>query len=150
MRKRFFEDFQVGMKFSGRAPGLSKGEITSFAQKWDPQPFHTDEAAATASQYGGLIASGFQTMLLLFGPFVNEVLINSEADGSPGLREVRWHKPLRAGVAFDTVAEITGKSTSRSRPEIGFIAVRLEGRDDDGQLICSIETDIMVRRNPDS
>ena len=36
-------------------------EIVDFARKYDPQPFHTDEAAGERSIYGGLIASGWHT-----------------------------------------------------------------------------------------
>jgi hypothetical protein len=44
---------------------VTKDEITSFAARFDPQPFHLDqEAAACSCLFGGLIASGWHTAAL--------------------------------------------------------------------------------------
>ncbi|MFB3102679.1 MAG: MaoC/PaaZ C-terminal domain-containing protein, partial [Alphaproteobacteria bacterium] len=55
----YFEEFYVGQKFTTEPVVLSESEIIAFAEKYDPQPLHTDKAAAGKSIYGGLIASGF-------------------------------------------------------------------------------------------
>ena len=39
---------------------LDAQQITDFARRFDPQPYHLDEAAAAASIFGGLCASGWQ------------------------------------------------------------------------------------------
>ena len=42
----YFEDFYVGQKFhSAGSARVSAEEIKEFGQKYDPQPFHLDEAA---------------------------------------------------------------------------------------------------------
>ena len=41
-----------------RTMAMPLEEVLDFARRWDPQPFHTDEARAKESPYGGLIASG--------------------------------------------------------------------------------------------
>ena len=61
MKKIYFEDFKVGQVIELGSCTVSKDEIIAFARKFDPQPFHIDEAAAERSIYGGLIASGMHT-----------------------------------------------------------------------------------------
>ena len=55
--RRYFDDIPVGYQSVVGAWTLERDEVVAFARIWDPQPFHTDEAAAEASIYGGLTAS---------------------------------------------------------------------------------------------
>ena len=48
----YFEDFPVGYSFTTDHYLVLKDEIIDFAQQWDPQPFHIDEAAAEDYPYG--------------------------------------------------------------------------------------------------
>ena len=56
--KYYWEDFRVGEVHQIGEKRVDKDEIVAFGRQFDPQPFHVDEAAAKASMYGGLIASG--------------------------------------------------------------------------------------------
>jgi acyl dehydratase len=58
------EDLAVGQRYAGRTVGLDGDAIRAFAGAFDPQPFHLDEAAAQASVFGRLVASGWHTMAL--------------------------------------------------------------------------------------
>jgi acyl dehydratase len=71
---RYFEDFKVGEVIEGGARTVTRDEIVAFAREFDPQPFHTDEAAARQSIYGGLIASGWHTAALMI---LNSAVENS-------------------------------------------------------------------------
>ena len=62
---RYFEDFKPGDVIELGSRTISKERILAFAREFDPQPFHTDEEAATRSIYGGLLASGWHTGSLL-------------------------------------------------------------------------------------
>ena len=44
----FFEDIRVGDKYALGRHTFIAAEIKSFAARFDPQPFHVDEAAAQA------------------------------------------------------------------------------------------------------
>ncbi len=63
---RYFDDFSVGEVIKGRSATLTEAQIIDFALTYDPQSFHIDVNAAAESHFGGLIASGFQTMGLCF------------------------------------------------------------------------------------
>jgi len=77
--------------------------ILDFALRYDPQPFHLDVEAARASNYGGLIASGFQTMALGFRVFLDLASSAPAAWARPGstscagrARAAGRHHPQRA------------------------------------------------------
>lgn len=54
MQLRYYEDYHLGDIIVADTYNVGKDEMVEFANKWDPQPFHTDEEAVKASIYGGL------------------------------------------------------------------------------------------------
>ena len=58
MTREHFEDVTVGETHEFGSRDVTHEEIVGFADRYDPQPFHTDRAAAEDSMFGGLIASG--------------------------------------------------------------------------------------------
>ena len=61
LKERYFEDYRTGEVFEIGDYLITREEIVDFASRYDPQPFHVDEAAARDSIFGGLIASGWMT-----------------------------------------------------------------------------------------
>jgi acyl dehydratase len=51
-----FEDLIVGTSSEIGKHTFTREEIVEFAQKFDPQPFHLDEAEAEKSPFRGLVA----------------------------------------------------------------------------------------------
>ncbi|HVC02682.1 MAG TPA: MaoC family dehydratase [Steroidobacteraceae bacterium] len=92
-----FRDFVAGAHFQSAHRDVGKDEIIAFARRYDPQPFHVDPAAAAASRWGGLIASGWLTCAVAMELAVTSVLTGSESIGSPGVDELRWQRPVRPG-----------------------------------------------------
>src|SRR5256712_574205 len=79
--------------------------ILEFARFYDPQLFHTDPEAAKATIYGGLIASGLQTIALTFKLYFETGVLSACSLGSPGLDEVRWKAPVRPGDTLRVVVD---------------------------------------------
>jgi len=48
-----FEDMEVGSVMECGEHTFTHDEIVEFAERFDPQPFHVDDAAAAASPFGG-------------------------------------------------------------------------------------------------
>lgn len=92
-----FRDFVAGARFQSAHRDVGEDEIIAFARRYDPQPFHVDPAAAAASRWGGLIASGWLTCAVAMELAVTSVLTGSESIGSPGVDELRWQRPVRPG-----------------------------------------------------
>ncbi|WP_353839021.1 MaoC/PaaZ C-terminal domain-containing protein [Mesorhizobium sp.] len=61
MVERYLEDFAVGQTFGSGRIVVEKEDIKAFAAKFDPQPFHVDEATAQETIFRGLAASGWHT-----------------------------------------------------------------------------------------
>ena len=85
MPTRYFEDFKVGDVVEAGSRKVTKEEIVAFAREFDPQPFHTDEAAAKETIYGGLIASGWHSGSMLMRMFYEAVFRDAASMGSPGI-----------------------------------------------------------------
>jgi acyl dehydratase len=135
------------MKFAEITPGrvivlgpasLDTVSMLEFARAWDPQWFHTDVARATASRWGGLIASGWQSCALAMKLAVEQVLDGSESFGSPGLDYVKWLAPLRPGDAVTLTMTVEESRRSRSRSDLGVVRWRWELRNQRGETVVDL------------
>jgi len=120
----YFEDLHPGMKFeSTRAYKVTAEEIKQFAESYDPQPFHLDEAAGESSFFQGLAASGWLTAAIVMRLRVESIHIAGGMIGA-GVEEIRWTQPVRPGDSLRTEAEILNVRRSASRPEFGVVRSR--------------------------
>ena len=115
----YFDDLPKGYTFETGSRTLSEDDILTFARQWDPQSFHTDPEAAKASPYGGLIASGFQTMLTAFNLILDANVWSEASMGSPGMENLRWVRPVRPGDTLRVKAVATSSIPSKSRDDRG-------------------------------
>ena len=79
-----FEDLTPGRVFELGTIVVDHDEMLAFARRFDPQPFHVDEAAGRESIFKGLAASGWFTASLWMRAYVDGVLNRSRSLGSPG------------------------------------------------------------------
>jgi acyl dehydratase len=119
----YLEDLQVGQRFSSGTYQMTEERMKAFAAEFDPQPFHLDEAAAEASIFKGLAASGWHTAAVAMRLMVTGEL--SFANGLIGLGgEIAWPRPTRPGDVLRVESEIVGIRPSRSKPNQGIVSVR--------------------------
>jgi acyl dehydratase len=115
---RYWEDFRVGQTFDLGSVSIDGDEMVRFAERFDPQPFHVDPVAAKDTSFGGLIASGWFTGSLFMRLYVDAVLAGAASQGSPGMSELRWLSPVRAGDVLTgrlTVLDVAPSSTKQDR-----------------------------------
>jgi acyl dehydratase len=147
MPEIYLDDLRPGQTFALGQRKVTRAEIVEFATAWDPQPFHLDEAAAQASIYGQLIASGWHTACIFMRLFADGLLNRSAALGSPGLDELRWLKPVYAGDSLDARVEILEVRPSRSRPDRGAARIRCVVSNQRGdEVLTMIATVMFLRR----
>ena len=120
----YYEDLYPGMKFnSNRSYKVTAEEIKSFAENYDPQPFHLDESAGESSFFKGLAASGWLTAAIVMRLRVESIQIAGGMIGA-GVEEMRWTQAVRPGDSLRTEAEILIVRLSASRPDFGVVQSR--------------------------
>ena len=121
MARYAFEDFHVGQLIEIGRRTVTSEEIIAFASQFDPQPFHLSEDAGRRSIYGSLIASGWHTVAMVMRMSCDAYLLDSLSMGSPGVDELRWLKPVRAGDTIRAQFEVIDIRPSKSKPDRGIV-----------------------------
>lgn len=147
-KKWYFEDFEVGHTIEVGSRTISEDEIIDFARQYDPQPFHVDRDAAAASIYGGLISSGWQTVLLMMRAMVDGYLRDSSSQGSPGMDEVRWLKPVRPGDTLTFSSTVLAVKPSTSKPDRGVVQSQWTARNQHGEVVATLKGMGLFLRRP--
>src|SRR6185312_3576411 len=141
----YLEDLDVGRRFTSATHAIDEAQIKAFATQFDPQPFHLDDAAAKATLFGGLAASGWHTAAITMKLLVESGLpLSGGIIGSGG--EISWPKPTRPGDTLSVVSEIEDVNPSRSRPDRGMIRVRSETRNQRGETVQILIAKLVVPR----
>lgn len=145
---RYFEDFKAGDRFESASLTISERLILEYARFYDPQVFHTDPEAAKATVYGGLIASGLQTIGIAFKLFFETGVLSACSLGSPGLDEIRWKAPVRPGDTLRVVAEILEARPSSSKPDRGLVRILYTMLNQRGETVTTLIGNQLCRRRP--
>ena len=148
-RARYFEDFKAGDRVESATLTVSETLIVEFARFYDAQVFHTDPEAARATVYGGLIASGLQTIALTFKLFLETGTVAASSLGSPGLDEIRWKTPVRPGDVLHVVAEVLETRASTSKPDRGIVRVLYTTLNQHGEAALTMIGNQLLRRRPE-
>lgn len=142
-----FDELSIGQGFAFGRFSLSQAEIIAYAEKYDPQPFHTDpEAAKSAPLFGGLVASGLHTMGACFGLVMGSGLFREISLGGNNINTT-WPAPLRPDEEVAVTSVVESLKPSRSRPELGVAVVRYIGtRVADGVVVIEMVGTHFLRR----
>ena len=150
---RYFEDLTPGETVTVGTYELTREEIISFAEQFDPQPFHTDEDAAVDSLFGQLVASGLHTLCISVRLFVTEFVAkpNGVANmGGLGMDELRWHEPVVPGDVLSLSITVQGKRPSTSTESRGYVEFeRVVHRNENEAVLSFNSHNIIERRPPD-
>lgn len=145
---KYLEDFAPGQVFQFRTAPLSAESIKAFAREWDPQRLHTDEDYATTI-HGGLIASGFQTMLEVFKPVMAELMAGVANIGGIGFDNLRWLRPVRPDEPLDIEMTVNSITPSRSKPDRGVMHYTVIAKNPRGEAVFTTDTSVMIQRKSD-
>jgi acyl dehydratase len=144
----YFEDFPPGDVRESPARTVSREEMLAFARQFDPQPFHTDEQAASTTLYGGLIASGWHTVAILMRLMWDTFLADAASLGSPGVDEVRWLKPVRPGDTLRARFTVIEAVPSRRKPDRGVVRSVSEVVNQHGEVVMTLRGLGLFARRP--
>lgn len=143
---KFFEDIEVGEKYSTPARTVTEADILNFAGlSGDFNAIHTDEVFCRQLGLPGRIAHGLLTLSILTG--LNERVGFTEGTilAFLGMNNLSFGKYVTPGDTIHAEVEVTGKRES-SKPGRGIVISRLTGVNQDGDTVLGCETAIMIRR----
>jgi acyl dehydratase len=144
----YFEDFYVGQTFASLGGAkVTAEEIKDFAQKYDPQPFHLDEAAGEGSFFKGLAASGWLTAAIVMRLRVQAVPVAGGMIGA-GVEEIRWTLPVRPGDVIHTEIEVLGVRHSNTRKGFGVVRTRTQVYNQRNELVMRSTVNFLAPMKP--
>ncbi|MFA5495365.1 MAG: MaoC family dehydratase [Porticoccaceae bacterium] len=141
---RYFEDYIPGEVHEFGEIAVDEADIIAFARQYDPQYFHTDPAKARDSLFGGLIASGFHTGAMVMRLLVDHYLSAAAGMGSPGLDELRWPNPVRAGDRLWIRIATLDAKRSRSKPDRGVVSMLVEAFNQREEMVMTFKAAVFV------
>ncbi len=144
----YFDDLPKGYSFETATRTLSEDDIIGFARQWDPLPFHIDPDGAKASPYGGLIASGFHSLLTAYALTLKANVWREAAMGSPGIDSLRWIRPVRPGDTLRVRIEVTSSTPSQSRPDRGRTGFQHTVLNQNGEVVMTYHCVSILARRP--
>src|SRR5436305_1892721 len=143
----YLEDLHVGQQFVSDSYCMEESRIKSFAEEFDPQPFHLDDAAARSTIFQGLSASGWHTAAVAMRLLVTGGL--PLANGIIGLGgELAWPKPTRSGDTLRVESEVLEILPSRSKPNQGIVKVQSTTLNQDGEAVHVFTSKVLVFKRP--
>lgn len=147
----YFEDLVVGQKARFGRYEVTSEEVRSFAERYDPQPFHLSDQAAARTHFGRISASGWHTCAMVMAMIVENMRAHPQAGlGGIGIDELRWLKPVYPGDTLTCESELLEKKRSRSKPQMGSFRIRLTAFNQQQEPVMSyINTALIATRDPE-
>jgi acyl dehydratase len=141
----YFDDLKVGERFESEAYQVTEEAIIEFAREFDVQAFHLDRAAAKATVFDGLAASGWHTAAIAMRLFTTAMRFDGGAVGM-GVDELRWPIAVRPNDTIRLVTEVLALRPSRSKPGYGIVRIRNVARNQKDEVVLSYTANALVRR----
>ncbi|KWV60824.1 hypothetical protein AS156_27690 [Bradyrhizobium macuxiense] len=142
----YAEDLAEGQTFQLGAYTIGEAEILDFARKYDPVPIHADPIAAEAGPFGGLIASGFNT-IAIYQRLVVEAIWTKVAGIVGRSLEIRLPRPVRPAATLTGQSEIQ-KITIRPERRDAVVIFKTELVDDEHRPVLVLVLDALIHMRP--
>ena len=138
----YYEDVVVGARMDFGSYLFEREKVLRFAAAYDPQPFHLSDEAAAKTHFGRLAASGWHTAGAYMSCYIatrDRIRDEARARGetvvptgpSPGIRDLRWLRPVYAGDRISFSSTVIGKRP-HLRPGWGIMMSRSSGTNEAG------------------
>lgn len=138
----YFEQIPLGSTYDLEPVFISKEQILSFARTYDYIPLHTDEDYARHTPFGGLIAPGVMSFMLVWTRFIDVNLFAEELIAGKST-SMEWLRPVYPDDVLTGKAEITGKTKRNARN--GIVEVTVSVYNQHGVLVLTDVTEVIVK-----
>ena len=144
----YFEDFQVNQRITFGRYKVTQAEIINFATQYDPQVFHVDEDHLLTEELGGILASGWHSTAIFMRLAVDAYLGSAALLTSPGVDELRWLAPVRAGDTISGEALVERARLSVSKPDRGILTTSVRLWNQGEVEVLKMTTHAFIRVRP--
>lgn len=148
MNMLYFEEAEVGQSRMAGPYLVSKDEIIEFAQKYDPQPFHTNEEAALRSVFAGLTGSSAHTFAILISMLSRTQPFSLRIMAGLGWDELRLPVPVRPGDELNLEVVVLEKRESKSNSDRGIVRNQIHLRNQRREVVLQCINTVLVARRP--
>jgi acyl dehydratase len=149
--QRYYEDYVAGAVVDCGTIEVNEAEVLQFGQRFDPQPFHADAAAAADGPFRSVIASGWHTGSLMMRLFVQHYISSVASLGSPGAAELSWPRPVRPGDVLRVRVSVLEARRSRSKPDRGLVWSWIEVFNQRDEIVMTMKVlNVLACRNPEA
>jgi acyl dehydratase len=149
MPNLFLEDFIPGSLTPYGSLTVEREPMLAFALEFDAQPMHLDDKLAKGTMAGELIASGWYTAALNMRMMAESFILDTAGMGSPGVSELKWSRPVRAGDTLRGMRHVIDRRPSLTKPDRGFVNFRFEVLNQRDEPVLEQTNLIMIRRRGD-
>ena len=140
----YLEDLVAGQRFESAKHTLNEARIRSFAEEFDPQPFHLSAETAGGTFFDGLAASGWHTAAITMRLIVSSLPIAGGIIGAGA--EIKWPRPIRSGDTVNVETLIVGVKPSMSHPHRGIVKVQATTINQKHEAVQILQLAIIVPR----
>jgi len=146
---RYWQDLKAGEIFQTGSLTISEKDILSFAEQFDPQPYHLDNEVAETTIFGGLCASGWQVaaamMRLLTDTFKREGIAIIGVNGVP---EMRWKIPVFADNSLSAIITLNEKVENSTQSDSNPLICNVLVSNQDGKPVVELTTNLLISCRP--
>ena len=141
----YFDEIDLHMTHKTAAVHITKEQILSFANQYDPLLLHTDEEYAKSTRFGALIAPGVMSFMLVWAeylkicPFVGQFLAGKSTS-------MEWHKPVYVDDVLTGICEVTRLEPKGEKK--GLVEVTVSVYNQNNVLVLTDVTEIVVHSQP--
>lgn len=143
----YFEEFEVGQVYHLNPVEITKEEMISFAEKYDPLPLHLDEEYAKTTRFGRLVAPGIMSFMKVWAEFVKTGVWGERVVAGRSTK-VEWLAPVYAGDLLTGRAHVTELKQGKSRT--GTVITTLDIYNQEGIHVIRDVTETVVRKEKPS
>ena len=145
---------KIGEELEMGSYEFTAGKIIDFATRFDPQFFHVDPERAKDSVLGGHCASGWHVTAAMMKCNVETIRRQAKAvvaaggtppkfGPSPGVRNLKWLKPVYAGDTVTYFMRFTGSRPIPNRPGRNIAEMSYQGKNQRGELVFTMDGSVV-------
>lgn len=143
--KRYFEDFEVGDRFTTPAKVITPTELDLFCMLTEHGGIHIDGKLARAFGFKDKVVPGLYTLSQING-LMHRIGLHERTLLFLGLERVRFLHPVFPEDAIWMELEVKAKRDVTKWKEFGIVTFGFVIKNQDGQAICEGEASYQYRR----